>query len=172
MITGNKGLVTKTLFPSEVLPVIALISNSLSHLVGLLIIFIVIVSTGGTVGPYVLMVPVYFFFMCVMILGLSWIFSSLNVFVRDAGQVLTIAMTLWFYYTPIFWPLSIMPEDMRIVIYANPFYHVTEGYRMCLMVGEMPPLGGLLYLACFSLVVFGFGGMLFKRLKPAFADVL
>jgi len=172
MIIENQGLVTKTLFPSEVFPVISLISNSLSHLVGILIIFVVVAVTGGTIGPYALFVPVYFLLMCVMILGFSWLLSSLNVFVRDARQVVTIAMTLWFFYTPIFWPISIIPEKYRIVIYANPFYHVAEGYRVCLMAGRMPSIWGLLYLAGFSFLVFGMGGVVFKRLKPAFADVL
>jgi len=168
----NKALVTKTIFPSEVFPVIALISNSLSHLFGLAIIFVALLVTGGQVGVHVLLVPVYFLFMCIMILGFSWIFSSLNVFVPDVGQFLTLGMTLWYFYTPVFWPVTIIPEKFRPILYVNPMYHLVEGYRVCIMSNKTPDMWSLAYLAGFSIVVFIAGGLLYKRLKPAFADVL
>jgi len=107
-----------------------------------------------------------------MILGLSWIFSSLNVFLPDVGQIVSIFMTVWYFSTPIFWPESIVPENLRIILYINPLYHLVEGYRLCLMMNRMPEPWSLIYLSVFSVMVFVAGGLLFKRLKPAFADVL
>lgn len=168
----NKSLVTRTVFPSEIFPVITLVSNLVSHLVGLLIIFAGLWLSSGTLTPALLYLPVYFFLMCLMVLGMGWIFSSLNVFVRDVSQILDISLNLWFYYTPIFWPVNIIPEKYWLILKINPLYHIVEGYRDCILSGSRPDPYHILYLALFSGVVFVVGGLLFKRLKPAFADVL
>lgn len=171
-IIMNKSLVTKTQFPSEVFPLTILLANTVEHLVGLVIIVVVSLFNTGGLSPFILLVPVYFFLMSVMVLGMGWIFSSLNVFVSDVGQALSVLLNLLYFMTPIFWPASIIPEGYRWVLELNPVYHVVEGYRACIVAGRLPDPMSLMYLAVFSLVAFVTGGSLFKRLKPAFADVL
>jgi len=168
----NQSLVTKTLFPSEILPVCLLVSGIINHLIGLVILVIFAVIIEGGISPLTPLVIVYFTLMSIMILGFSWALSSLNVFLRDVGQLVAIAMNLWFYYTPIFYPLSIIPEKYRIILKLNPMYHVVEGYRYSIITGKSPDPYHLLYLAAFSVLAFAVGGLLYKRLKPAFADVL
>ncbi|MBI5189471.1 MAG: ABC transporter permease [Nitrospirae bacterium] len=168
----NRSLVTKTLFPSEIIPICLLASGIINHLIGLFILLVFAVIITGGISVYFPFVLVYFFLMTLMVLGLSWMFSSLNVFVRDVGQLLKIGMNLWFYYTPIFYPIGIVPERFRIVLELNPMYHVVEGYRNSLIAGRYPDPGHVAYLALFAFCTFAAGGLLYKRLKPAFADVL
>jgi ABC-type polysaccharide/polyol phosphate export permease len=168
----NKSLVTKTQFPSEVFPVVIIMANVVGHAVGLMMVLITIILTGGGLTPYVLLVPVYFVLMSVMVLGLGWIFSSLNVFVRDVGPLVTILLSFLNFFTPIFWPPSIIPEQFRGILELNPLFHVVEGYRACIISGTFPGVMSLAYLTVFTAFVFITGGLLFKRLKPAFADVL
>lgn len=168
----NKALVTKTLFPSEIIPVCLLASGVINHLIGLAILLVFAVVISGGVSPFFPFVALYFVLMSLMMLGFSWALASLNVFIRDVGQFVVIAMNLWFFYTPIFYPISVVPEKYRIVLKINPMYHVVEGYRNSLIAGRYPDPYHVLYLAAFSLAAFVGGGLLYKRLKPAFADVL
>ena len=171
-VLDNRTLITKTLFPSEILPITLIASSIVNHAVGLLIILVVDVAVMGRLTPFILFLPVYFFLMSVLILGIGWILSSLNVFVRDVGQAVTIVVNLWFYYTPIFYPVGIVPDKYRFIMELNPVYHIVEGYRDSLITAKYPEPSHLLYLAAFSGLAFAVGGLMFKRLKPAFADVL
>lgn len=168
----NRTLVTKTLFPSEIIPICLLVSGIINHVIGLVILLIFAVAITGGISPFFPFVAVYFVLMSFMVLGFSWALSSLNVFVRDVGQIVGIALNLWFYYTPIFYPISIIPEKYRIILKMNPMYYVVEGYRSSLISGGWPDSFHILYLAVFSMSVFVAGGLLYKKLKPAFADVL
>jgi len=172
VLRDNQALITKTLFPSEIIPVCLLVSGVINHLIGLVILVAFSVAITGGVSALSPFVLVYFGLVSVMILGFSWALSSLNVFIRDIGQVVTIALNLWFYYTPIFFPIGIVPERFRIFLKVNPMYYVVEGYRDSIISGRYPDPYHVLYLAVFSFSAFAFGGLLFKRLKPAFADVL
>lgn len=168
----NQALVTKTLFPSEIIPICLLLSSTINHLIGLAILFVFAVVISGGITTMSAFVFIYFFLMALMVLGFSWALSSLNVFIRDVGQLVGIALNLWFYYTPIFYPISVIPEKYRLILKLNPMYHVVEGYRNSLIVGRYPEPYHLAYLAICSITIFGLGGLLYKRLKPAFADVL
>jgi len=171
-IYENQALVTKTLFPSEIIPICLLVSGIISHLIGLFIFFCFSVAITGGITASSPAVILYFFLLSVLILGLSWGLSSLNVFVRDIGQLVTIALNLWFFFTPIFYPFGIIPENLRFLFKLNPMYHVVEGYRGVLVASKMPDLYHLVYLFMFSVASFVIGGLIYKKLKPSFADVL
>jgi lipopolysaccharide transport system permease protein len=105
-------------------------------------------------------------------LGLSWFVASLNVFVRDVAQVITVIMTFWFWFTPIFYTLDMFPEKLSFLVYFNPLAHVVIGYRDCLLRMQMPDMGILGVLAVVSLVVFISGGLFFRTTKREFVDIL
>jgi lipopolysaccharide transport system permease protein len=148
-LNENKSLITKTLFPSEIIPVCLIVAGTINHLIVLCIVFIFSLFISGGLSVFSFFMVIYFVLMSIMVLGFSWGLSSLNVFVRDISHVVGIVMNLWFYYTPIFYPVSAVPEKYRLILKLNPMYHVV-----------------------FSVTVFVVGGLLYKRLKPAFADVL
>lgn len=168
----NQALVTKTVFPSEILPVCLLVSGTINHLIGLVILLVFAVAIKGGISMLFPVTLLYFTLMSIMVLGFSWALSSLNVFLRDVGQLVTVVMNLWFYYTPLIYPISIVPEKYRIILKLNPMYTVVEGYRDSIIAGRYPDPYHLLYLAAVSIFVFVVGGLMYKRLKPAFADVL
>ena len=168
----NQALVTKTLFPSEIIPVCLLVSGIINHLIGLAIFFIFSIAITGSISVYSPGVILYFFLLSVLVLGLSWGLSSLNVFIRDVGQLVTIILNLWFFYTPIFYPFGIIPKKLQILFKLNPMYNVVEGYRGVLVASKVPDPYHLLYLFLFASASFIAGGLIYKKLKPAFADVL
>jgi len=173
-IIENSNLVTKTLFPSEVLPLTILLAGLVNHAIGFAILLVMLLWVEGGVSVYILLVPVYLFFLMLFTLGLSWLVSSLNVFVRDVSQMLSVILTFWFWFTPIFF----MPEQVTnlkwlvMLMRMNPLAYVVSGYRDCVLPMRTPEIGSLFILAVSSLLVFILGGLFFRHIKREFVDVL
>jgi lipopolysaccharide transport system permease protein len=172
VIIDNANLITKTVFPTEVLPLAILLSGLVNHLIGCAILLFIMVAVGHPISLYALWVPVYLFFLMLFTLGLSWFVSSLNVFVRDISQVLTAILTFWFWFTPIFYMGIKVPAKYAFVSRLNPLAHVVTGYRDCLLRMEMPDLQALAWFAGTSVVIFVTGGLFFRQIKREFVDVL
>ncbi|HLB25933.1 MAG TPA: ABC transporter permease [Nitrospirota bacterium] len=172
VIMENRNLITKAVFPSEVLPIGLMSSSFVNHVIGMAIVLAAAAILTGGIAPASVYAAVYFVPFALMTLGLAWLLASVNVFIRDVGQMTGIALNLWFFYTPIIYPIGIIPERFRVILELNPVYHIVEGYRRSVLLNEPPRPLVVLSLLAFSLVVFGVGGLVFRRLKPSFPDVL
>jgi len=172
VLIDNANLVTKTLFPSEILPLAAALAGLVNHLIGFSILLVIIVCTIGKVSLFILLVPVYFLLLMLFTLGISWFVSSLNVFVRDISQVLSVILTFWFWFTPIFYSIERFPHKLLFLVRLNPMAHVVIGYRDCLLRMQMPDIRILAVFATVSLVIFVAGGVFFRKTKREFVDVL
>ena len=110
----------------------------------------------------------------VLLLGLSWITSSLQVFVKDVVQVINVILQFGFWFTPIVWDFNLVPQHYEWFFRLNPMFYIVEGYRKSFIYGE-PFWGDLefaLYYWVVTLAILLVGVLLFKRLRPHFADVL
>ncbi len=172
IVIDNANLVTKTLFPSEILPLTVMLAGLVNHLIGFAILLCILLSTLGKISLYILLVPVYFLVLMLFTLGISWFVASLNVFVRDVSQVLSVILTFWFWFTPIFYSADRFPERLHFLVRWNPLAHVVTGYRDCLLRMQMPDLRILVFLALASFLVFALGGLFFRKTKREFVDVL
>ncbi len=172
VIVDNANLVTKSIFPSEVLPLTVLLSGLINHLIGFGILLCIIFFTIGKVSLFILMVPVYLLILMIFTLGFSWFISSLNVFVRDVSQVISVILVFWFWFTPIFYSTNRVPRKLFFLVQMNPLAHIVNGYRDCLLRMRMPDLHSLAVLALASLVVFAAGGLFFRKTKREFVDIL
>ncbi len=171
VIIDNANLITKTLFPMEILPLTILLAGLVNHLIGFAIL-LGIILLFHKISIFILLVPVYLFFMMLFTLGLAWFVSSLNVFVRDVSQVLSVILTFWFWFTPIFYTGNKIPARYSFVVRWNPLAYVVIGYRDCLLRLKMPDWHSLSWLAVASVVVFVAGGLFFRHIKREFVDVL
>jgi ABC-type polysaccharide/polyol phosphate export permease len=110
----------------------------------------------------------------VLVLGLSWITSSVVPFFRDLQQVIQLFTRIGFWFTPIFWSIERVPEKYQFLVKANPAFYLIQGYRDSLAdkkwFWEHPYY--TLYFWVLTLVIFAVGSIVFRRLKPHFADVL
>jgi lipopolysaccharide transport system permease protein len=172
IIIENTNLVTKTLFPSEILPLVVLLSGFVNHLIGFAILLFIIILAIGKISILILLVPVYLFFLMIFTIGISWFIASLNVFIRDASQILSVILAFWFWSTPIFYPIEQFPKSLVFLAHCNPLAYVVIGYRDCLLRMQTPDLGKLAIFAVLSLVVFSAGGTFFRKTKREFADIL
>ena len=172
VVLDNANLITKTVFPSEILPLTVLLAGLVNHLIGFAILLGILLITLGKISIFALLVPLYFLFLMFFTLGLSWLVSSLNVFVRDVSQIVTVILTFWFWFTPIFYTAERFPRKLLFLIHLNPLAQVVQGYRDCLLRMKMPDLTILGLLAFSSILVFIIGGIFFRYSKREFADVL
>jgi len=172
-LTSNVNLIRRAAgFPSEILPIISVTSNIITHLIGVALLLLILVLFGVKLTLYMLLIFVYLFFIAVFAVGIGWILSSLNVYLRDVQQVVGLITLGWFFFTPIFYSPSIVPESILPVFKLNPMYHFVFGYRYALLAGKMLPWQDFVYLAGISFLTFGLGGIIFRKLKPSFAEVL
>lgn len=170
-VVENSNLIRKTLFPSEILPISMALSNTFTHLLGVAILLVVLLF-AGLIAWTTLFLPVYLFLLVLLSLGLGWLCAALQVFLRDTLQVVSVVMVLWFWFTPIFYSLEMVPSILRPLILMNPLTYVVEGYRRSLLEGRWPDLEHLLVLFLFSAIVFLLGGYVFRNTKREFVDVL
>jgi len=174
VIVGNTNLIKKTLFPPQILPLVKILSSSVTHLVFLLLLFVLILFYNLNNSWFFLQFLYYYFAMCVLALGISLITSAVNVFIRDVGQIVGVIIQVGFWVTPIFWDIHMMPERVQLFVKLNPMFYVIQGYResfiSCVPFWHHPVL--TLYFWIVTLVMFFSGVLIFQKLQPQFADVL
>ncbi len=173
VIIDNANLISKTVFPAEILPLTVLLAGFVNHLIGFAILLIFLLAVLGKISVFILLIPAYLFVLMLFTLGLAWFVSSLNVFIRDVSQVLTVILTFWFWFTPIFY--SRVPAKYArysFILTWNPVANAVAGYRDCLLRMRMPDMTLLGIHALAAAAVFVAGGMFFRYIKREFVDVL
>ncbi len=105
-------------------------------------------------------------------MGLGWIVASLHVFLRDTAQVLSVLLTFWFWFTPIFFTQSTFPKPIQPFLKANPMFFAVDAYRGLLLTSNWPSIEDFGMLALYATVAFVVGGLFFRYMKRGFADVL
>ena len=168
----NSNLITRTVFPAEVVAVSIFLSSLIHHMIAVAIVVVVTALWLNVVSPMILLLPVYMFFIGLLAVGVGWIVSSLHVYLRDTAQAVTVAMNLWFWITPIMIAESQIPKKLHFLVALNPMSRVVRAYRDRLLSTRWPSLHELAVLAAFSVGVFVIGGLFFRHLKRGFADVL
>jgi ABC-type polysaccharide/polyol phosphate export permease len=174
IIVSNSHLIKKTLFPSQILPVVKIVSGSIKHSVFLVVLIVFIIIHRMPFSLYYLQFVYYLFCMAIFALGFSWAVSALNVFIRDVGQIISVIMMLGFWGTPIVWDVNIMPDSIQKWLKLNPMYYIVQGYRESFIY--FCPFWHhpyqTLYFWAVAVLFFLSGAMIFRKLKPQFADVL
>lgn len=173
-ITDLSFLVKKVVFRVGVLPIVKILSVLFVHVFFILVLFIMFFSYGYLPSIYNIQILYYLFAGIVLTLGLSWITSSMMVFIKDVGQIVLTVLQFAFWLTPIFWSTKIMPEKYHFYLKLNPVYYLVEGYREAFIYKTWFWQNWQLtvYFWVVTIFIFVLGALLFRRLKPHFADVL
>lgn len=171
-VLNQSNLIKKMAFPSEILPIVNLAVALVSHLIGLSILLVFLLIFGDGISWKIFWILPYMLLAVIFALGISWLLSALNVFLRDVDQIIGVVVNIWFFMTPIIYPRHAVPKILQGFFELNPMFHVVEGYRMALLGKTAMDATGYAYLLFMSLAVIILGGLTFRRLKPAFADVL
>jgi len=173
-VTRNVHLVKKTVFPTEILPIVHLVSETFPH-VAMLSILCGLTWFYGYEPSFLLFQVAYFYgALAFFVLGLAWLFSALQVFHRDLGQALVVTLSLWFWLTPVVWTRDMIPREYRWIADYNPTSYVVQGYRSSLLLGYpfWADWTSALRFWVLTGAIFLLGVYVFRRLRPEFADVL
>jgi lipopolysaccharide transport system permease protein len=165
-------LITKTVFPSEIVPVSIFLSSLASHLMALALVVAAIGIWLNQFSAGLVLLPVYMALLGLFAIGCGWILASLQVYLRDTAQVLTVILTFWFWLTPIFITENRFPARVRFLIDGNPLAYLVRAYRELLLSSQWPGLDEIGIMAAFAVATFLAGGLFFRHMKRGFADVL
>jgi lipopolysaccharide transport system permease protein len=168
----HANLITKSMFPAEIVPVTVFLSNLASHFLALALMIGATLYWNHGIGWAVLLLPAYLFFIGLFSVGLGWIASSLHVFLRDTAQMVSVILTFWFWLTPIMLPAGMIPERYRWILRFNPMYYAVELYRQAFFTSRFPDWREVGALALSGIAMFVAGGLFFRYVKRGFADVL
>jgi ABC-type polysaccharide/polyol phosphate export permease len=173
-IIENDYLVKKVVFKVSLLPIIKVLSGLVIHVFFIIFIFIMFFYYKIIPDIYSIQLIYYGFSLCVLIVGITLISSSLIIYLKDIGQIINMVLQFGFWLTPIFWSLNQIPEKYQIFLKLNPFYYIINGYRDSLIYKhwfwEYPHL--TLYYWIITCTIGILGLFLFGRLRPHFADSL
>lgn len=167
-------LVKKVNFKVAILPIVKILSSMLIHFCVLLVNIGLIILYGLPVSFYWFQFIYYLVSVMALLLGLSWITATLNVFIRDVGHIIRIILTLGFWLSPIIWHIDRIPEKYHIIMKLNPMFYIIDGYRASFLydVGFWESPLYTLYFWGFCILSFVIGVIVYSRLRPHFSDVL
>lgn len=168
----NGGIVKKVYFPREILPISVVTSALINFLISCLIIFMFLFFSGIGFSYYILFLPIIVIIQYFLQLGILFITSSIDVYVRDAEYIVNFIVQMLFYATPVLYSSSLFPENIRWLLNLNPMAQIINGYRDILFYQQMPDLKWLGIMFCVSMIVLGLGIIIFKKLEKGFAEEL
>jgi lipopolysaccharide transport system permease protein len=172
LVVGNTSYVKKVVFPLEILAFVNMGTALFYALVSLAIWTVFYLALLGLPPLTAFALPLVLLPLAMLILGMSWLLSSLGVYVRDIVHIMGLAVTLLLFLSPIFYPISALPPLFQQLIHLNPLSFVIEQSRNLLIWGKLPQLLPLsiYWLACSALMWLGF--VWFQKTRKGFADVL
>jgi ABC-type polysaccharide/polyol phosphate export permease len=166
------NLIKKSVFPSEIVPLSIFLSTLISHFLALVLLIAAVAIWLKQLSLAILVLPLYFVLLGLFSLGLAWIAAGLHVYLRDTAQVLAVALTAWFWLTPVFLFEDQFKAPIDRALPFNPLVYVVRGYRESILANRLPALADLAVLAAFAVASFVAGGLFSRHPKRGFADVL
>ena len=172
LILSNVNYVKKVVFPLEILPIISLMAAFFHSAISLTVLLYAIIAINGSLPWTIVLIPIVLLPLVTLVLGCAWILASLGVFIRDIGQAMGFVTTVMLFTSPVFFPLSVMPEKYHPFILANPLTFIIEQSREVLIYGNLPNWFGLAAYMLIAVVVAWAGYGWFQKTRKGFADVL
>ncbi len=172
LILSNINYVKKVVFPLEILPVIAMGSALFHSLVSLCVLLAAFALFNGYLHWTIIFTPLVLLPLVILTLGVAWMLASVGVFLRDVGQFVGIITTVLMFLSPIFYPVTAVPERFRPLIMANPLTFIIEQAREVLIWGHLPNWLGLGAYTLAATAIAWAGYAWFQKTRKGFADVL
>jgi len=168
----NGGIIKKVYFPRAILPISVVCAALINFLISCIIILIFVFFSGIGFSFNILWLPLIALIQSMLSLGLLFMLSSINVYVKDVEYLVQFLMNLLFYATPIIYNVSMFPAKFRWILYLNPMAHLIDAYRAIFYYKTVPNLSSLGLVGVVSLVVLVIGYLIFKKLEKGFAEEL
>lgn len=171
-IISSGSLITRAMFPPEVLPVVSVLANGANFLFSLPVLFIIFLFSGVDFGIALIALPIVIIIQLILTLGLSFFLSALNVQYRDVQHLLANILVFWFFLCPVIYPLQKVPDQFRIFTLGNGMGSLIVAYQEILFHQRFPSWGMLAAVGALSLAVLFLGDRVFRRYRESFAEWL
>ncbi len=172
LITANPNFVKKVVFPLELLPVITVTTALIHALIGVGVWLAGYILLMGVPKATIFVFPLVLICFVPVLLGLGWLLSSVGVVVKDVSQLTGMLNHTLLFLTPIFYSIEAAPQLIQNLLMLNPLTFIVEQFRLVLFYGQMPALKGLAVYFALSSAFAWAAYVLFKRLRPSFADMV
>jgi lipopolysaccharide transport system permease protein len=179
-IVANSNLIKKVYFPREILPLSDVLSNLVHFLIALIVLFGMLFVFGMGITWAVLMLPLIILAQVFFVAGMAFLLSAANVFYRDTEHILSVVLQAWFFLTPIFYPITVLPESQNILgmsvnvqLWArrlNPMASLIASYRDVLYHGVPTGLDFLVRTIATCLIIFVAGYIVFCKFSSLFGE--
>lgn len=171
-IIANKDLVKKIYFPRLIIPISIVNASFMNMLFSMVIVFIALLFSGIGINQYILFLPIIMVLEYLLVLGMVFIFSALNVYFRDLEHILGIITMAWFYLTPIVYNTDMIPQEYLGLFFFNPMTNIVIAYRDILYYNKIPNFSTLGSIFIWSIVVIVIGYVVFQKLQKNFVEEL
>ncbi|MES2823715.1 MAG: ABC transporter permease [Pseudomonadota bacterium] len=172
LIISNANFVKKVIFPLEILIWVTLGAALFHFLISLVILIAVQLIFIGPISSVAIFLPLVLMPLIIITIGISWFLASLGVYLRDIGQITTVVVTILMFLSPIFFPVSAIPEQYRYLLMLNPLTLFIEETRNILLFQVMPDWYALAKAYVVGIIVMSLGYWWFQKTRGGFADVL
>lgn len=166
----NGGIIKKVYFPREILPISVVSSALVNFLISCIIILIFLIFSGIGFSYYIFLLPLIAVVQYIVILGIVFITSAINVYIRDAEYIINFFVNMLFYATPILYSSDLFPVRFRWILNLNPMAVIINSYRDILYYKQLPNMFSLGILFIVGIIILLFGIIIFKKLEKGFAE--
>ncbi|MBL0171655.1 MAG: ABC transporter permease [Gemmatimonadaceae bacterium] len=173
LVSSHSYMTRNVAFPPEVLVLSTVVSRFVEFSIEMLLVVVVLASArheGLTVGLVAL--PLVMILHGLLIAGVVFPIAALGVFFEDVQHAVPVALTLLTLLTPVYYPMSYVPESWQLVLSLNPFAGLMNLYHVTLYDGRLPTIAEVTMLAFVAIGVFSVGLMLFRWKRASFAEVV
>lgn len=171
-ISSGGHLITKSLFPAHILPIVSVLTSLVNYILSLPLLFIFMWFMGSEFYLSLCFLPALVAIQLLLLAGLTLLLGSLNVYFRDIQHIVTNLLTLLFFLCPIIYPISVVPERFRFTMEYNPLALLTAGYQSVILNGMLPSLQSIAVLLGVAVAAVLVGYLAYEHYHESFAELL
>lgn len=171
-IVSNGGIIKKVFFPREILPISTTTSNLLNFLITGVIVVTAVIISGIGIGSSIIILPLIIIMQYIFQLGISFILSSITVYIRDVEHIINIFVMLMFYMSPIVYSADMIPNNLLPLFKLNPMFHIINFYREILYYKQIPSISSIILMFGLCILILILGYAIFRKLEKRFAEEL
>ncbi|UZE95131.1 ABC transporter permease [Alkalimarinus alittae] len=172
LISDQPNMVKKVIFPLPILPWVSVSASAFFALLSLLVLIAASWITRGELTIHLAALPLIVIAFAPILLGLSWLLSSLGVYLRDLGHIVGLILTPLMFLSPIFYPITALPDLVQELMIWNPLALIIDSVRLVVLHAEWPNFYALGLYLMFSITIAVMGAACFHKTRKGFADVL
>lgn len=168
----NAALLKQVYFPREILVAAVVIAKSFDFFISAILFILLMIFFKLTFTPYMIFFIPIFLLHALFTYGLGLLLSALNLYYRDVQYLFGLVLKLWFYLTPVIYPVEVFPQQWQFLFKLNPMSVFINAYRQVLLGGSLPNLASLGIGVIVTIALYFISHRIFKRLEGSFSDVV